>query len=198
MRHQFETNVFGLVKVTQAFLPDMKARGEGTIINVSSIGGRFTFPFFGVYNASKYALESMSDALRIELAPFGVHVALVEPGVIATSFAERSLEEVKKYDRPGSAYRWVLDRMGELRAQTDRVAVGPAPVSRAIVRAAEARRPRARTVAPFRYRIFLGVMGALPTRLADWLIARSMGLTRRRRLMASAAAPRGCASTSAG
>src|SRR6478736_1285835 len=75
MRAQYETNVFGLMAVTRAFLPAMRARRSGRIINVSSLGGRYTLPFFGVYNSTKYAVESLSDALRIELGPFGVHVS---------------------------------------------------------------------------------------------------------------------------
>src|SRR5215468_9431026 len=86
MRRQYETNVFGLMNVTRAFLPGMRARRAGRIINVSSIGGRITLPYFGVYNSTKYAVESLSDALRYELAPFGIDVALIEPGVIRTNF----------------------------------------------------------------------------------------------------------------
>src|SRR6185312_15795275 len=82
LRDQFATNVFGLVAVTRAFVPAMRARGEGRVINVGSMGGRVTFPFMGAYNATKYAVESLSDALRMELAPFGVRVALIEPGAI--------------------------------------------------------------------------------------------------------------------
>ena len=82
LRDQFDTNVFGLMAVTRAFVPEMLARGRGWILNVSSVGGRVTFPFFGAYHASKYALEALSDALRAELRGFGVHVAIIEPGPI--------------------------------------------------------------------------------------------------------------------
>ena len=74
MRRQYETNVFGLMNVTRAFLPKMRDRRSGRIINVSSVGGRITLPFFGVYNSTKYAVESLSDALRYELRPFGIDV----------------------------------------------------------------------------------------------------------------------------
>src|ERR1700733_9145953 len=70
LRAQYDTNVFGLVAMTRAFLPQMRLRGSGRIVNVSSMGGRMTFPFMGAYNSTKYAIESMSDALRMELAPF--------------------------------------------------------------------------------------------------------------------------------
>src|SRR5215470_1189300 len=80
LRRQYETNVFGLMAVTRAFLPAMRARRAGRIINVSSVGGRITLPYFGVYNSTKYAVESLSDALRYELHPLGIAVVLIEPG----------------------------------------------------------------------------------------------------------------------
>ena len=90
LRKQFDTNVFGLMAVTRAFLPLMLERGAGRVVNVSSIGGRVTFPMMAAYHASKYALEALSDGLRNELAPFGVKVVLVEPGPIQTGFTKRS------------------------------------------------------------------------------------------------------------
>src|SRR3954468_21029938 len=81
MRRQYDTNVFGLMNVTRAFLPRMRERGAGRIITVSSIGARITLPYFGVYNSTKYAVESLSDALRFELRAFGIDVVLIEPGV---------------------------------------------------------------------------------------------------------------------
>lgn len=172
LRKQFDTNVFGVMAVTRAFLPAMVERRDGRIVNVSSVGGRITFPFAGAYSASKYALESMSDALRIELGGFGIGVVLVEPGPIKTGFAETSMGHVSRYDRPDSPYAAVLERAGELREQTDRMSVGPEVVSRAIERAALSRRPAARYVAPFRSLLMLGVIKAMPLRLSDYLMRR--------------------------
>jgi NADP-dependent 3-hydroxy acid dehydrogenase YdfG len=87
VRRQFETNVFGLVRLTQLVLPAMRAQGWGKILNIGSMGGRLTFPGGGWYHATKYALEAVSDALRFEVAGFGVDVILVEPGLITTEFA---------------------------------------------------------------------------------------------------------------
>jgi NAD(P)-dependent dehydrogenase (short-subunit alcohol dehydrogenase family) len=180
MRAQYETNVFGLMAVTRAFLPQMRERGEGRIINVSSLGGRFTLPLFGVYNSTKYAVESLSDAMRVELRPFGVQVSLIEPGVIDTGFTDRSMHEASKYRQADSPYAPVLDRADEMRKVSDRTAVGPACISRAIERAATARRPRARYVAPFRAGFAIGFLRALPERWADALLALAVGFTRRR------------------
>lgn len=186
LRAQYETNVFGLVAVTQAFLPAMRARGAGRVVNISSIGGRVTLPLFGAYNSTKYAIESMSDAWRVELAPWGVQVVLIEPGVIDTGFADRSMTEVAKYRRPDSPYAFVLERADELRAMTDKQAVGPHVISRAIERAIASRRPRARYMAPFRYQLMVALVKRLPTSWVDWMMARMAGLTRKRLLAARA------------
>lgn len=87
-RRQFETNVFGLVRLCQLVLPGMRARRAGRIVNVGSMGGTLTFPGGGAYHASKYAVEAVSDALRFEVSGFGVRVVLVQPGLIRSSFAE--------------------------------------------------------------------------------------------------------------
>src|SRR6478752_5982301 len=88
VRRQFETNVFGLVRLTQMVLPKMRAQRWGRIVNIGSMGGRLTFPGGGYYHATKHALEAISDALRFEVAGFGIDVILLEPGLITTEFGE--------------------------------------------------------------------------------------------------------------
>jgi len=85
LRQQMETNFFGVVRVTQAVLPGMRWRGRGRIVNVSSVAGKMSMPLFGPYSASKFALEGMTDALRLELHPFGIEVVLLEPAYIRTN-----------------------------------------------------------------------------------------------------------------
>lgn len=184
LRAQFETNVFGLMAVTRAFLPAMRARGRGRVINVSSVGGRMTFPLMGAYNATKYAVESLSDALRVELRPFGVQVSLIEPGSIRTEFAEVSLATVKV--DPASPYAAVLGRAEAVGKKFDDMAVGPEVISKAIRRAIEDRRPLARYVAPFSGRAMLWFMSTMPTWLTDALLGRAMGLTSKQLGVASA------------
>lgn len=96
VRRQFETNVFGLVRVCQLALPGMRRQGWGRIVNISSMGGKFTFPGGGYYHATKHAVESISDALRFEVAGFGVNVVVVEPGLIRTSFADAATASMAK------------------------------------------------------------------------------------------------------
>ena len=86
VRRQFETNVFGLIRLTQLVLPTMREQRSGRIVNIGSMGGKLTFPGGGAYHASKYAVEALSDALRFEVAGFGIKVVLVEPGLITTNF----------------------------------------------------------------------------------------------------------------
>lgn len=99
----FETNFFGVLRVCRAVLPTLRAQGSGLIVNVSSLGGLVTIPFQGFYSASKYALESISDALRMELRSFGVRVVLLEPGDFKTGFTESRVFAAES--REGSAYR---------------------------------------------------------------------------------------------
>lgn len=92
VRRQFDTNVIGLLETTQAVLPHMRSRATGTIVNISSIGGRMTFPLGSLYHGTKFAVEGISEALQFELGPIGIKVKVVEPGAIATDFAGRSFD----------------------------------------------------------------------------------------------------------
>jgi NADP-dependent 3-hydroxy acid dehydrogenase YdfG len=183
LRRQFETNVFGLVAVTRAFVPSMQASGSGTVINVSSVAGRVSFPFFGPYTGSKHAVEAISDALRVELRPFGVRVVVVEPGPIDTGFAETTMDLVDRYRSDDSAYAAVYARADAMRARSDKLAAKVEVVIRVMERAIRSRRPAPRYVVPFSSRLFLALMRLLPTRLRDLVFARALGL-RASRLLA--------------
>ncbi len=194
LRAQFETNVFGLMSVTRAFLPQMMQRRSGRILNVSSIGGRVTFPLFGAYHASKYAVEAMSDALRGELRPFGIDVVLIEPGPIATEFGNRSVQEVAKYRRADSPYAAVYAQAEAIKELSEKQAVPADRVSKVLLRAIVARRPAARYVVPFSSRIMLWFLRTLPTRWADGLMRAALGLSPRKlALAAPSAQPRAAA-----
>jgi NAD(P)-dependent dehydrogenase (short-subunit alcohol dehydrogenase family) len=178
LREQFDTNVFGLMAVTRAFVPEMLARGRGWIVNVSSVGGRVTFPFFGAYHASKYALEALSDALRAELRSFGVHVALVEPGPIRSQFSERAFGSLPA-TQEASPYATSYARAGGIRSASDRASFGPEHVARAVQKAIGSRWPRARYVAPWFLAIPLAFLPLVPTWLTDALFRRVFGLHKR-------------------
>ena len=175
MRRQYETNVFGLMNVTRAFLPGMRARRVGRIINVSSMGGRITLPYFGVYNSTKYAIEALSDALRYELRPFGIDVALIEPGVIRTSFEATAVPGLAAF--ASTAYGPALANYERISKAADRLASDPIVVARAIARAVGARRPAARYVTPRITNVVLWLGAILPTSIWDWVMRRAGYLT---------------------
>ncbi len=182
MRRQYDTNVFGLMNVTRAFLPKMIERRSGRIVNVSSVGGRITLPYFGVYNSTKYAVESLSDALRYELRPFNIDVSLIEPGVIRTNFEATAVSGLGAY--AATPYGKGIARYEQLSKRVDRFASNPIVIAKAIQKAVEARRPAARYVAPFSNHGLILAARVLPTRVWDWamraagfLSPKSLGVT---------------------
>jgi NAD(P)-dependent dehydrogenase (short-subunit alcohol dehydrogenase family) len=177
LRKQYDTNVFGLMAVTRAFLPAMRERRAGRVINVSSMGGRMTFPFMGAYNSTKYAVESLSDALRAELRPFGIDVVLIEPGVIRTNFADTSMSFVDRYTE--SPYKGAIAKAQRIRDLMEKTASGPQVIAKAIRKAAERRRPAARYVAPFSTYFALLLRVLMPTRTWDWVMRRFSFLTKK-------------------
>ena len=176
LRGLFDTNLFGLLAVTRAFLPAMRERGLGRVVNVGSIMGRVAMPLLGAYNASKHAVAAVTDTLRMELAPFGVSVVLVEPGALRTGFAARALAGLDPYRDPGSPYAAALAGTDAAWAWVYRFAPGPSAAGRAIVRAATADRPAPRYVVPARNRLVVAALASLPTPVADAAKRRIMGL----------------------
>ena len=181
LRALFDTNVFGLMAVTRAFVPKMIARRSGRIINVSSSGGRISLPMVGGYHAAKFAVEAMSDALRWELAPFGIRVVLIEPGPIRSEFGDRMLESLDRV-RPDSVYTPIYANVKKVQAFAEARMKGPETVVRAMERAAVARRPRARYMMPWYFGVGIALFHMLPVRFADWLMCKITGLTRQRLL----------------
>jgi len=162
MRQQFETNVFGMVALIQQFLPKMRERRAGRILNVSSIGGRLVMPYGGVYSASKFAVEALSDALRLELAPWNIQVVVIEPGPIATEFTEVVQQNIGVGD---TAYPQGTAFLGTV--MVSGVGTAPSVVARAIVDVVRRRRPPARKVVPAFYGPLLGFAETLPSVVID-------------------------------
>jgi NAD(P)-dependent dehydrogenase (short-subunit alcohol dehydrogenase family) len=150
VRRQFETNVFGPVALTQLALPRMRAQRWGRIVNISSMGGRLTFPGGGYYHATKYAIEAISDALRFEVRGFGIGVILIEPGLIVTDFAAAAVASMDDVDEGGGGpYREFNGKLAEVTAGVyqgpmRRLGGGPDTVARAIERAITRRRAPSR------------------------------------------------------
>jgi Short-chain alcohol dehydrogenase of unknown specificity len=152
VRAMFDTNVFGLARLTQLVLPAMRRARSGRIVNIGSMGGRITFPIGGYYHATKYAVEAISDALRVEVKPFGIDVILVEPGLIRTNFESRvneSLEVGAARPDTDTAYGGLLatnEKNTTSSYANDFLATGPETVAAVVVKAVQSSRPRSRYV----------------------------------------------------
>ena len=172
-RRQFEVNLFGLADLTRRFLPAMREAGAGTVVNVSSVGGRIYTPMGAWYHASKHALEGWSDCLRLEMAPFGVRVVVVEPGAVGTEFAEIAI--VPMLERSGAGpYAALAGRMAAATRRTFSSGRASAPelIARLIVRAVESPRPATRYVAGHMARPVLWTRRLLGDRGFDWVVRK--------------------------
>lgn len=149
IRRQFETNVFGLIRMCQLCLPGMRDQGYGRIVNIGSMGGKLTFPGGGIYHATKYSVEAISDAMRFEVKGFGVDVVLIEPGLITTEFgttAATSLDDATSGDGPYDEFNAHLGRLtiGAYEGPMAKLGGGPDAVAKTIEKALRSSRPRPR------------------------------------------------------
>lgn len=147
-RYQFEVNLFGMARLTQLALPAMRKKGAGTIINISSMGGRIYTPLGSWYHATKHAVEGWSDCLRIELAPFGIQVVIIQPGAIATEWGNIMLEPMLQRSGRGP-YQVMAHAMAKaMRSSYGKAGAAspPSVVADAILQAVRARRPKTRYV----------------------------------------------------
>ena len=176
-RRQLEVNVFGLAEMTRLVLPAMRSQHSGRIVNIASIAGRAVFPFGGWYNVSKYSVEAISDALRIELKPFGIDVAIIEPGCIKTDWGIIAADHLDECSR-GTAYEpTALREAAAMRwAYTGSYMSNPSIIARAIVRASTSRCPRTRYRLG-RFAFTTTVMHALlPARWWDAMVRKIMSI----------------------
>ena len=201
IRRQFETNFFGLVRLTQLVLPGMRRRGRGRILNVSSMGGRITLPGGAFYHASKYAVEAFSDALRMEVAQFGIDVVLIEPGPVKTPWNDVAAASLATAGAgplaadgqdgadgtapaaPGDPYREYKAAVGASFGRTRAGLVGrfgstPDDVAKVISQAVTARRPRARYLINPVAKSLVAMNRVLPARACDSVLRRQYGLPR--------------------
>jgi NAD(P)-dependent dehydrogenase (short-subunit alcohol dehydrogenase family) len=170
VRRQFETNVFGLVRLTQLALPAMRAQRWGKVVNVGSMGGRVSFPGAGHYHATKHALEAISDALRFELRGFGIDVILLEPGLITTEFGETASASIAaaqaREDDPYAHFNAAVGAMttGAYEGPMRLLGAGPDRVAKTIARAISRRNPPARITITPSAKVVLALRRMLPDR----------------------------------
>lgn len=178
---QFQVNVLGAIGLTQALIPTMRNQGGGRIVNVSSLAGRLAFPFGGLYSASKFALESLSDTLRMELEPFNIQVSVIEPGPVSTDFFGVVAKEVEQTvaNPETTPYRAAFQKLENLEQQTRANAWTSERVAGVIVRSLTARRPHPRYIAATGGEILVFMMTKiLPRKLVDRFWQRFYGIDR--------------------
>ena len=177
LRAQFESNLFGWVELTNTVLPVMRAQGHGRIVMNSSILGLVAMPWRGAYNATKFALEGLTDTLRQELTGSGIHVALVEPGPIESRFRANALAAFERWiDADASVHRSRYARMCrrlETETSTTPFTLPPEAVLKAVVHALESSRPRRRYPVTLPTRLFVVLRRLLPAALLDPLLAKA-------------------------
>lgn len=161
-RRQFEVNIFGLMRLTQLVLPQMRATQSGTIVNISSMGGRIWTPIGGWYHATKHALEVLSDALRVETKPFGIRVVVVQPGAIESEWSGIAAETLAASSQ-NSVYRKLAEPMARL-LKNYQSASSPDVVAKAVSQAVNSPNPKRRYATPFDAKLLILVHGLLP----DW------------------------------
>lgn len=173
-RYQFEVNVFGLARLTQMVIPGMRVKGRGRIVNVSSMGGKVYFPLGSWYHASKHALEGWSDCLRLEVAPFGIDVIVIEPGAIETEFGDVLAERLQRLGGEGP-YAELTEKymeLGRRHADTGGVGAPPSLIGNLIGDAVAAESPRTRYAAGPYAKPMMAVRKWLGDRAYDRLVMR--------------------------
>ncbi len=174
VRRQFETNVFGLVRMTQLVLPGMRRQRWGKVVNISSMGANFTFPGGGFYHATKHAVDALSDALRFEVKGFGVDVVIIQPGLIKTQFSEAAVGSMESAgagdDGPYGEFNRRLAKATKAvyeRGPAAKLGAGPEAVAAAIEKAIEARRPKARYLVTPSAHLLVNQKRLMPDRVWD-------------------------------
>lgn len=180
LRRQLEVNVVGQIAVTQALLPLLR-RARGRIVNMGSIAGRGTIPLTGPYSASKHALEALTDALRLELYPWGIEVSIIEPGAVATPIWDTSLRTSMEVESEIPAegrhlYQALAKSVREAMSQAASRAIPPDAVVKAVLHALTAKRPKTRYLVGRDAKLRAMMLRWLPDRFQDWLLKRFLGL----------------------
>jgi NAD(P)-dependent dehydrogenase (short-subunit alcohol dehydrogenase family) len=174
-KRQFETNFYGVIRVTQAVLPQMRAQRSGAIVNISSVLGRMAIPFSGPYTASKFALEGLTETLRYELAPWNIKVVLIEPGFIATNFQQNAqlAQAAQSQDSPYALFKQASGRRVQRNIYR---AAPPERVAETIYRAITHPRPKLRYAVGRDARLVLPLRRFLPEGLFERILKRQLGL----------------------
>ncbi|MEQ9359778.1 oxidoreductase [Coleofasciculus chthonoplastes] len=171
-KRQFDVNVFGLMRLTQLVLPSMRAAKSGTIVNISSMGGRIWMPIGGWYHATKHAVEVLSDALRMETEPFGIRVVVVQPGAIESEWSSIAAQTLRENSQ-GSAYQAGVEPMAKV-LEDYQNASSPNVVAKAVSKAVNSRHPKRRYATPMDAKLYIFLHWLLPDWAWERLIASAI------------------------
>lgn len=180
IRQNFETNFFSLIALTQLVIPIMRRQAAGRIVNISSVAGRIARPLSSIYDATKHALEAVSDGLRGELAPFGIKVVVIEPGFILTEFLGVANERARDVIERDSPYKPFFDGFAEGYKRMRKMAGRPDDIAELVLKALTLGRPRPRYAAPRHARFALAMKRLLPARLFDSVLSKQSGVDAKR------------------
>jgi NAD(P)-dependent dehydrogenase (short-subunit alcohol dehydrogenase family) len=164
---QFDTNVFGLMRMTRSVMPHFRDRGGGTIVQIASVGGKVTFPLYSIYHGTKWAVEGFSESLAYELAPFNIRIKIIEPGAIATEFYGRNRQFVTREDLP--FYDDFVGKVDRVSQDAGKNGVAPEVVAKAIFQAANDRTKKLRYPIGFPAPLLLPLRKLLPDTLYFWI-----------------------------
>jgi short-subunit dehydrogenase len=181
IRQNFETNLFSLIALTQLVIPIMREQGKGRIVNVGSVAGRIARPFSSVYDATKHALEAVTDGLRGEMSPFGIRVSLIQPGFILTEFLDVANNISRPVIEHAGPYAPYLSGFAGMSEKARRIAGHPDDIAQLVVRALTDERPRFRYPAPLHAKLFLMMKRFFPERLFEEVVLRQLRLKGGRR-----------------
>jgi NAD(P)-dependent dehydrogenase (short-subunit alcohol dehydrogenase family) len=178
-RYQFEVNVFGAARLTQLVLPQMREQHDGTIVNVTSMGGKIYTPLGAWYHATKFALEAISDCLRMEVKPFGIDVVVIEPGGIDTEWAGIAAEKLLDVSAAGPYAGQAVPVSEAMTSEKTRKRLSsPSVIADAIAKAVSSRKPRTRYAVGYGAKPIIFMHGLLPDRAYESLIRRASGMPR--------------------
>ena len=172
IRQNFETNLFSLIALTQLVTPIMRAQQSGRIVNISSVAGRIARPLSSVYDATKHALEAISDGMRGELAQFGIKVVVIEPGFISTEFLGVADENAREIIEHSGPYAASFEKLSGAIQRLRKLAGRPEDIAEVIFKALSARSPRTRYAAPGHAKFALALKRLLPSRVFDYILSR--------------------------
>lgn len=177
IRQNFETNLFSLIALTQLVIPIMRSQKSGRIINISSVAGKIARPLSSVYDATKHALEAISDGMRGELAGFGIQVVVIEPGFIITEFLGVANEGAREFTETDNPYRKFFDGFGAGYQRMRKMAGKPDDIAELVVEALNVKKPKARYAAPRHAKLAIALKRWMPAALFEKVLNKQAGVT---------------------